>query len=185
MFRALVVLLACLAALQAEAACRTSNWVAEYRSTPPLLAHQSDASLVVTVHADGCLAVRYPSHDMRRGSYARNLAAAAHEQLLGELLGSGVLELDARLLRSSIDIQRAKRATPGTTLYQVTDENLIEFRFAGKGKAAARTLRWATLEQDLMNLPDHPDLLAIAALRATFTDLAELARPASTEGQQP
>ncbi|HET6604282.1 MAG TPA: hypothetical protein VFG21_08725 [Xanthomonadaceae bacterium] len=170
-----LVLLVCLP-LAASAQCDATAKLAEYRSTPPLLAGQGDVSYRVTVYADGCVSAHFPKQDLRHGTRVLKLAAAELDLTLEEIDASGVAAIDGPALRVRLkDLARQKSAKPDAPLYRISDENILEFEFTADKSGRAPFLAWRSLRDDLLNHPDQPELARIAALQQVFVELGERA----------
>jgi hypothetical protein len=65
------------------------------------------------------------------------------------------------------------------------DENIVEFRIAAPDaqQAGARTVKLSSLQSDLLQLPDDPVLIGIAAADETFRALAARARQTGSKAQ--
>ena len=157
----------------AGAGCAPRSLYAEYRVTSSLLAHHTDSSVVVQLYRDGCIAITRPPHYVRPGHFARQLDRAQFKALEFEIQASGIDRL------ASVDLvqrlQAKRNALPvGTPMHLVTDPDLIEFRLFVPGEVQPHALlRLSGLREDLLNLPDDPDLLALASLREAFEALID------------
>jgi hypothetical protein len=162
-FATLVGLLVCSGSVLA---C-TAPLVAEFRSTPPLLAMQANPGYAVSVFEDGCVQIDRPDQLVDAGRYQTSINRKEVALLKSEIDRSGVARIDVEALKKRLN--SSSKNAPGGIEYYVTDENVVEFRFAGQDAP----LRWAALRNDLMRAPDDPDLLAIAALVQTFSELGQ------------
>jgi hypothetical protein len=188
---ALVATLGLLAAAgNPEAACSGSKaqTLYEYRSVSPLLVDEPDAETAVTIKADGCVQVHFPQHDAHRGDYDLRLDSAALDRTARQLEASGVARYSASAVRERLQQKAAKPVTGQATefVYRTVDENIIEFRFAAttaKGAAVA-PVRVSTLQTDLLQLPDDPALIGVAAADETFRDLATRARETGSRARR-
>lgn len=177
--RVLFVLVLTSVSTYANAGCGQAQPIMEYRSTPPLLAYDPHSSLIVRVHEDGCVATRMPRQDIRHGTYVLKLDERDLDRLRAELDAAGILAIDPIALRADVAEQKRMRSTTSSTLYRVSDENIIEFRFAGSTPRETRRLRFSSLRDDLLNVPYHPEVLGIAAAQQLFEALANRAHETS------
>lgn len=174
--RAGALLAAAALAGSAHAAC-TGEKLAEYKRMSPLLGATDASALVVSVHADGCIATRLPAYYRNAGLISWSLPASELKRLDAEITASGVAELDAATLRA--DVARAKQASSGSTatFYHVTDDDIVQFELRGSAKSSTPvSIRWSGLHNDLLNAPTHPGLLRMSALQLTFLELADEAQ---------
>jgi hypothetical protein len=163
-----------LLAANAVLAC-DADLVAEFRSTPPLLAHEPDTSLIVSLHRDGCVKSVFPRQDMRHGQFELALDRARHKHAVMDIDPNGLRGIAADDVRTRVKAGRHSRAKSGAMVYRVLDENVIEVVLPADGKSSAKRLRWTSLRDDLMNLPDDPDLLRLASAQQVFHELADQA----------
>lgn len=179
---ALVATLGLLAAAGTpHAACSGSKaqTLYEYRSTSPLLVDQPDAGMAVTIKSDGCVRVHFPRHDVRHGDFDLQLEKGALERTARQLDASGVAQYSASALRGRL--QKAFESVAGQPqqfVYRAVDENIIEFRFASKTTKLddVKSVRLSTLQNDLLQLPDDPALIGLAAADESFREIATQAR---------
>ena len=160
-----------------HAACSASKAQAlyEYRSVSPLLIAQDDAGMAVTIKADGCVRAHFPRHDLRRGDFDLYLDKGTLERTARQLDAAGVAQYSASALRGRL--QKAAESAAGGTqvyVYRTVDENIIEFRFASRTKQLADVapVRLTTLQNDLLQLPDDPVLIGLAAADEAFREIA-------------
>ncbi len=172
---ALIALLFAAASLDANADCGTSPATMEYRSMPPLLAHEADSALVVKIHESGCVAARFPSQDIRHGTWVLQLAESDYLRMIAQIEAVGLRVLDPSSLQRDVSEQKQARASSSNTFYRVMDENIIEFDLAASTTRAATRLRFASLRNDLLNLPHHSALIGIASVQQLFEALANTA----------
>lgn len=187
---ALIATLGLLAAAgNADAACSASQAQAlyEYRSVSPLLIDEPDAETAVTIRADGCVRVHFPQHDVQRGDFDLRLDPKTLEHTVRQLDASGLARYSERVLRERLQ-QKAAASTGQATdfVYRSVDENIIEFRFTAPDvqQAGVRTVKLSSLQSDLLQLPDDPVLIGVAAADETFRALATQARRLGSRAQQ-
>jgi hypothetical protein len=173
--RPVLIALLMSASATATADCGQAPTSMEYRSTPPLLAHEPDSALVVRIHEDGCISARFPRQDIRHGTYLLPLGIHQYRRVVTEIDSAGVRLIDQPSLQSGVAVARQQRAKTATTFFRVSDENIIEFEFSSTATQAATKLRFSSLRDDLLNLPHHPALLGIASAQQTFEDMANTA----------
>lgn len=171
----LIALLLVTASFNVNADCSMSPVSVEYSSTPPLLAHQTDSALVVKIHENGCVAAQFPRQDIRHGTWALVLGESDHLRLIAEIDAAGLHAMDPFLLRKDVAAKKQAQAASSDTFYRVSDENIIEFKFAAGATRAETRLRFSSLRDDLLNLPDHSALIGIASTQQLFEDLAKAA----------
>jgi hypothetical protein len=166
--------LALFAAAGAEAGCGDAAKTMEYRSTPPLLAHDNSSALVVSVHADGCVNARLPAFDMRRGEYQLRFPEKTYRRFEQEIHAADLASIDMRAVRR--DVERAKAARlriKGAVLYRVSDENIITIEMMPGGASRTSVLLHTTsLRHDLLNMPESVELQRVAAVQSMFEELA-------------
>jgi hypothetical protein len=169
-----LIWVALLASSGVHAGCGDAAKTMEYRSTPPLLAHDPGSTLVVSVHADGCVSTRIPDFDIRKGEYRLDLPASTLRNFMREVDASGVRTMDmASVRRDVVQAKASRQASDAAVLYHVSDENIIEIELAATGKsAAAVALRTASLRHDLLNMPENAALQRLAAVQGMFEELA-------------
>jgi hypothetical protein len=167
----------------ALAACEAPMTVG-FRSTPPLLAAEPDATLVVSVHDDGCVSVHLPAQFVYRGSWTLQLGGAELKQLQSEVKAAGLGAIDPAALRARLDAERSS-AKRTDTLWSVSDENIIEFIVVDSAsKRSGTILRWPRLREDLLNAPADRDLLGMAAVRDLLEELAHGERSKQARGTE-
>jgi hypothetical protein len=186
---ALIATLGLLAAAgNADAACSGSKAQAlyEYRSVSPLLIDEPDAETAVTIRADGCVRVHFPQHDVQRGDFDLRLDSETLERTARQLEASGVARYSESALRERLQQRAAATGGEATeSVYRSVDENIVEFRIAAPDaqQAGARTVKLSSLQSDLLQLPDDPVLIGIAAADETFRALAAQARQTGSRAQ--
>ena len=173
------VLLAFIAGIAptAQATC-SSPVVVEMRTTSPLKAAEPDASFIVRVHQNGCLESHRPHYDTQAGTLQGHLDSKSLISLQSQIRASGVALIRPEELRSELDAEQAQKGQqPGAkTLWRVSDGDLIELRVPANEKLEqAKTIRWRTLDDDLLNHPDHPQLLAIRAVQQLILEVQDKA----------
>lgn len=180
------VLLLLSSPLLAAPACIGDSLLVEMRLTSPLRAAEPDSSQVVALYANGCVHARYPQFDRRHGNYAQQLSKAQLDHIASEVDASGVAAIDASLLRKRLDdAYRSKAANSGAVLYMVTDEDIVELQFSTNEKSGSgRPQQWRSLQRDLLNHPEDPDLLRISALIQRLSELGQAVQQENS-GAQP
>lgn len=152
--------------------------VVELRASQPLMASpDGDDDYLTAIDAHGCVKLHFPSFDTRRGTYAFRLDATEFSRLQRELAASGVLRFDPSEVRRDLRARElAKSTDTGTIGYYVRDEEILAFVLTDRaigGKGEVRTqFVWTGLREQLLNHPDQPSLIGIAAVRDRLNQLA-------------
>lgn len=150
--------------------------VAGLRVTQPLIASpRADDSVVIQVRSDGCVRVRYPSWDVRAGSYAFTLSARELARLRKDLAASRIADFSPDAVRADLARRASAKAGSAEPRYLTSDEEVLELVFeapAGQAKASHLSLVWSGLRSQRLNHPDQPDLAALQAARDRLLGLA-------------
>lgn len=150
--------------------------LAAYRSASPLLATDPEAVLRISVHADGCVVTQRPAHFTQPGIARQRLAPDALASLRRHLAAPELLRFDPASLRQKQARALAAKAE-ASTRYRVFDEDIIEIdlhpALAPAAMKARTRVHWTSLQGDLLNFPDDPTLLALAAAQQALLELAQ------------
>jgi hypothetical protein len=144
----------------------TDTVVVRYQEVIGELA-EADRGPSLEVRADGRVQVHFPPYMRRAGDWETTLDARSLDELIGTLVGHGVLDFDAGATRARKRQSLATRAArarqrPGETLlFEAADETttIITVRDGD----TERTVSWSGLRGDSKH---HPELPELAALRA-------------------
>lgn len=158
------------------AGCPGAAKLAEFSRISPLKAAEPDSEEIVSLHQDGCVSVRFPRHDRRHGEVSALLSKDRFDQLRAEIDASGVDRLQPERITKSLAEQQ-----DGETLWMVSDDDIVEFRWFGKDQAKSTT--WRSLNSDLLKNPDSAELAQVKALQQVFLELADDVHRAALENR--
>ena len=151
--------------------------VAQYRTASPLLATDPAHTLSVTLHADGCAVTVLPRHYVRAGTHSERLSKRELALVQHQLATPELLRFDAASKRQAMRQAYVDAATKrDARVTRVHDEDIVEIdlhpAIAPDRMKAARSIQWSSLQQDLLMAPDDRQLVALAAARDLFSNLA-------------
>jgi hypothetical protein len=158
--------------------------IAEYKRMSPLLGATDDTALVVSVHASGCIATRFPSHYRNPGVVSWLVPSGELKRLEAEIAASGVAGIDVALLQAEVTQAKRSHAKSGSRLYLVSDDDIVQFELRSNAKSAAPVIvRWHGLQNDLLNTPTQSELLRMSALQQKFLEISDDAQTRKALGR--
>ena len=118
-----------------------------------------------------------PRHYVRAGTHAERLSKRELDLLQHQLVMPELLRFDAASKRQAMRQKHADiAAKPDAMVTRVHDEDMIEIdlqpALSPDRLTSARSIRWGSLQEDLYAAPDDGQLVALAAARSLFVELA-------------
>jgi hypothetical protein len=175
-------------AANAAAACADADADAaalELRIVTTALASNSDRSLIVSVHDDGCVQLHRPAFRRDGGDYRLTLEPAALETLHRTTSQPALRNFDAAKVRADISAAQRKRDAGSERLerYSEPDADHYEIRWRDAGKRG--TAAWTGLPGAAKAHPDNAALRAFGAAVQALQALDARSDAVRIDGVQP